>query len=198
MGSSNTGRPRWIRCFRQKLRKVPPTTTIDSPAASARLRWYKSRRLPATATTVKVVGAPRKLTATMAFETSGVARTCSHVPTLASMAVTASLMATATAITRNKNTAVENTSNVGTTPTSRVLGLECKFCIGSWRGGSATIASPIVSQFSSMAIVPLGILDKNHGYNDRRHEATSSRAGRNAPIGLLLRANDCAASKRPT
>src|ERR1700681_1453779 len=118
-----------MRCFRQKLRKFPPSTTVDSVAASECLRRYKSRRLPATATIVKVVGAPRKLTAAIAFVTSGVARTCNHVPALASSAASGVLRAIASAITRNKPAATEKTIKVGPGPSSRMFGPQCKLCI---------------------------------------------------------------------
>src|ERR1700681_1428519 len=118
-----------MRCFRQKLRKFPPSTTVDSVAASECRRRYESKRLPATATIVKVVGAPRKLTAAIAFETSGVARTCNQVPTSASSAASGVLRAIARAMTTNRPAATENTINVGPGPSSRAFGPECKLCI---------------------------------------------------------------------
>src|ERR1700674_2030712 len=117
-----------MRCFRQKLRKFPPSTTVDRIAASECLRRYKSRMLPATATIVKVVGAPRKLIVAMAFETIGGARTCNQVPALPSSTASGVLRATARAITRNRPAATENTTNVGPGPSSR-FGPECKLCM---------------------------------------------------------------------
>src|ERR1700680_4150375 len=105
-----------MRCFRQKLRKFPPSTTVNRIAASECLRRYKSMMLPATATIVKVVGAPRKLIAAMAFETIGAARPCTHVPGLAPSAAGGVLRATERAMKKNRPAATENTTNVGPGP----------------------------------------------------------------------------------